>query len=359
MVPTPDTSPHSIGMRLPLLRKPAPVLRYIAALLLAGLAQVARTPLHQPTLMPFITYVPFILLAAAFAGFGPGLLTTALCCLESIYFAVEPTGNFRVADRRHWLGIGALALTGIVASLLFERLKRSEERQYAANLELAAIQSSAPVMLLVVDEALHVRKANTIGMEYGRLGIPDGPVMGPGAAIGCLNSLADPSGCGYGPVCSECLIRQAVLDTLHTGTPHRDVENWVPVSVDGREQSRCLLASTVPLQIPGASKTVLVCAQDITDRKQAETALRESQAKLEAALASATDAVFISDADGQFIHFNDAFAAYCRFANRDQCAKAFAAYAEILDVFWPDGTRVPVGHVGGTAGPAGRNGYER
>ena len=341
MVPTPDTSAHSIGMRLPLLRKPAPVLQYAAALLLAGLAQAARTPLHSPTLMPFITYVPFILLAAAFAGFGPGLLTTALCCLESIYFAVEPTGSFRVADYRQWLGIGALALTGMVASFLFERLKRSEERQYAVNQELAAIQSSAPVMLLVVDEALHVRKANTMGLESAGLGIPGEPVMGPGGAIGCLNSLADPRGCGYGPTCSQCLIRQAVSDTLHTGTTHRDVEAWIPLSSDGREQSRCMLVSTVPLQIRGTSKTVLVCAQDITDRKQAETALRESQAQLAAALASATDAIFISDAGGQFTHFNDAFAAFCRFANKNQCAKAFSAYSKILDVSWPDGTPVP------------------
>ncbi len=342
MVPTPDTSAHSIGMRLPLLRKPAPVLQYAAALLLAGLAQAARTPLHSPTLMPFITYVPFILLAAAFAGFGPGLLTTALCCLESIYFAVEPTGSFRVADYRQWLGIGALALTGMVASFLFERLKRSEERQYAVNQELAAIQSSAPVMLLVVDEALHVRKANTMGLESAGLGIPGEPVMGPGGAIGCLNSLADPRGCGYGPTCSQCLIRQAVSDTLHTGTTHRDVEAWIPLSSDGREQSRCMLVSTVPLQITGASKTVLVCAQDITDRKQAETAMGESQAKLEAALASTTDAVFISDAGGRFIHFNDAFVAFYRFGNKEECAKAFAAYPHILDVSWPDGTPAPV-----------------
>jgi len=342
MVATPDTSVHGIGMRLPLLRKPAPVLQYAAALLLAGLAQAARTPLHQPTLMPFITFVPFILVAAALGGFGPGLLTTALSCLESIYFATEPIGSFRVADRRHWLGIGALALTGAIASSLFERLKCSEERQYAVNQELAAIQSAAPVMLLVVDEALHVRKANTMGLEYGGLGIPGGPVMGPGGVLGCLNSLADPRGCGYGPTCSQCLIRQAVSDTLHNGTTHRDVEAWIPLSVDDGKQSRCLQVSTVPLQIAGASKTVLVCAQDITDRKQAATALGESRAKLEAALASTTDAVFISDAGGKFIHFNDAFAAFCRFANREQCAKAFAAYVETLDVSWPDGTPAPV-----------------
>ena len=40
---------------------------------------------------------------------------------------------------------------------------------------------------------------------------------------------------------------------------------------------------------------------------ETEKALWESNNKLEVALASMTDAVFICNADGQFIHFNDAF----------------------------------------------------
>jgi PAS domain S-box-containing protein len=82
--------------------------------------------------------------------------------------------------------------------------------------------------------------------------------------------------------------------------------------------------------------------QDITARKQAEEALRESRAKLEAALASMTDAVFISDAEGRFIDFNDAFATFHRFKNKAECARTFAEYPDILDVFMADGTPAPV-----------------
>ena len=81
--------------------------------------------------------------------------------------------------------------------------------------------------------------------------------------------------------------------------------------------------------------------RDVTERKQAEAALRETQAKLEAALASMTDAVFISDAQGRFIHFNEAFAAFHRFQNKDDCATTLAAYPDILDVFLPDGALAP------------------
>jgi len=81
--------------------------------------------------------------------------------------------------------------------------------------------------------------------------------------------------------------------------------------------------------------------RDITERKRAEEALRESRAKLEAALASMTDAVFISDAGGRFVHLNDAFATFHKFGSKAECFETFAAYPAILDVFLPDGTPAP------------------
>ncbi|MGA2133442.1 MAG: PAS domain S-box protein [Bryobacteraceae bacterium] len=92
----------------------------------------------------------------------------------------------------------------------------------------------------------------------------------------------------------------------------------------------------------GRPVRLLGVRRDITGRKQGEEALRESQAKLEAALASMTDAVFISDAHGRFIHFNDAFAAFHRFKSKDECARSFDAYPDILEVFLPDGAPAPV-----------------
>ncbi len=81
---------------------------------------------------------------------------------------------------------------------------------------------------------------------------------------------------------------------------------------------------------------------EIAERKRAEREIRESRATLQAALASMTDAVFISDTQGQFIEFNDAFAIYYRFRNKDECARSFAEFPDILDVFMPDGTPAPL-----------------
>jgi PAS domain S-box-containing protein len=80
---------------------------------------------------------------------------------------------------------------------------------------------------------------------------------------------------------------------------------------------------------------------DVTDRKRTEQELRESQATLKAALASATDAVFITDAEGRFLHLNEAFAAFHRFRDKSDCLTNVAQYPDRFDVFLPDGSLAP------------------
>ena len=92
----------------------------------------------------------------------------------------------------------------------------------------------------------------------------------------------------------------------------------------------------------GRPKRINGIIWDITERKYAEDEVRESRAKLEAALASMSDAVFISDAEGRFVEFNDAFAIYHRFKNKEECYQTLAEYPDYIDVYFPDGTLAPL-----------------
>jgi two-component sensor histidine kinase len=114
-----------------------PTVSYGVAVLLASLAQLSRLPLDPPTLIPFITYAPFILLSAYQGGLGPGVLTTILCTIESLYFATEPVRTYQMRDSYDWLGAGALALTGVVASALFHRLLWAQRAAAAAERALS------------------------------------------------------------------------------------------------------------------------------------------------------------------------------------------------------------------------------
>ncbi|HTW78790.1 MAG TPA: PAS domain-containing protein [Terracidiphilus sp.] len=75
---------------------------------------------------------------------------------------------------------------------------------------------------------------------------------------------------------------------------------------------------------------------------EAESRAWVSQKKLEVALESMSEAVLICDADGNYVHFNDAYVRYCRFKNRNECAKNFSDYPKILDVHTSEGATVPV-----------------
>jgi two-component sensor histidine kinase len=107
---------------------------YGSAVALAVLAQLVQVPLHSPTAAPYISYAPFILLSAYLGGMGPGLLSTVLCVMGSLYLATERLHSFRMEDPRDWLGLGALALTGVVASSLFERVQQGKTAAVAAKL---------------------------------------------------------------------------------------------------------------------------------------------------------------------------------------------------------------------------------
>jgi PAS domain S-box-containing protein len=61
--------------------------------------------------------------------------------------------------------------------------------------------------------------------------------------------------------------------------------------------------------------------------------------QLAALLAGLTDAVLITDAEGRFLHYNQAFATFHRFASREDYALALGP--DSLDLLTPDGDRVP------------------
>jgi PAS domain S-box-containing protein len=105
---------------------------------------------------------------------------------------------------------------------------------------------------------------------------------------------------------------------------------------------KVLLRDFVPLTIHGESYGRLWVHTDITELKRAEAARAADREKLDVALASMTDAVFISDSDGHFIHCNDAFAAFHKFKNKDECVSKFSDYYNILEVSTPDGALLPL-----------------
>jgi PAS domain-containing protein len=103
---------------------------------------------------------------------------------------------------------------------------------------------------------------------------------------------------------------------------------------------------------------VVLVFRDVTENRRADDALRETQAKLLAAMASMTDSVIITDAEGRFVDFNDAFATFYRFKSKAECAKSFDEFANLFDVFLANVRTGATGDVCNPAGAAGRDSDE-
>ncbi len=87
---------------------------------------------------------------------------------------------------------------------------------------------------------------------------------------------------------------------------------------------------------------IIVVVEDVTERRQAEAALLESRAKLEAALASMTDAVFICDNGERLLEFNEAFARFHKFKNKAECGTTIEESRKFVELLGAGGEPEPI-----------------
>ncbi len=86
----------------------------------------------------------------------------------------------------------------------------------------------------------------------------------------------------------------------------------------------------------------------LREKKQAlslqknEKLLRDSRIHLKAAFESMSDAIFISDTKGNFIDFNTSFASFHKFKSKDECYRSLSEFQNILSVYLPDGSLLPL-----------------
>ncbi len=157
--------------------------------------------------------------------------------------------------------------------------KRAEEALQQSESELKAIYENAPTMMCLLDTSLRVLYANRAFVDF--VGDSEAQVKLQRACgvIGCLRALDDPLGCGHGPRCATCPVRLAILDAIETGKSHRGIEYRTDIKRDGAPREYVFLASVA--SIPSIRKTsILLCLDDITERKQAETHREKLEAQL-------------------------------------------------------------------------------
>ncbi|MCX6629474.1 MAG: PAS domain S-box protein [Candidatus Solibacter sp.] len=165
--------------------------------------------------------------------------------------------------------------------------KRAEKELRLAHAEMSAIYASVPVALMLVDRNRQVTKLNNSAANFAGRPAEEMLDLRLGEAVRCLHSLDDPRGCGFGPSCASCQIRLAVIRTFADGKSRDQVEAVLPIDAGQGADLRCLLISTAYLGSKDTGR-VLISAQDITQRKRDEVALRATVCKMELAVQEKT-----------------------------------------------------------------------
>ena len=158
--------------------------------------------------------------------------------------------------------------------------KQTEEMLREQQVELITILQNSPTIMLLVDREKRVQTAANALLEF--TGKREEEVLGRpgGEVLRCFHALDDPKGCGFGPVCNTCTVRQMVTDAFETGENHHRVEVELPLTRDGKKTDMYFYISVAPLATL-KRELVLVCIEDITERRQAEKALLKVNDELE------------------------------------------------------------------------------
>ena len=147
------------------------------------------------------------------------------------------------------------------------------EAHKAEHIELSAIFANIPLLMLVMDQDRRVEKISDSVLSFS--GRNEEEILGlrGGEAIRCIHHLDDPNGCGYGPSCKNCGVRQVVQDTLDNGTNHFQFEANLTFQNDTKKERYLLISSSF---LNTSEKKVLVCIEDVTEKKLTGESLKIS-----------------------------------------------------------------------------------
>ena len=322
--------------------------RYALAIVVVAAAFLIRLAMNRllgAELPPFITLFPAIFFAAIRFGLGPGILASVLSAIATDYFILAPIGTFKITQPADLTGLLIYVAMGAIMSIFANRYRRGQEKLMAATIETTRQEHK--------DKLRRATEYRQMALEAAELGAwefrPDsGAITADNYWRKLFGFDADepldyesamthvhPDGrAGLRDFISELLFR-ADEELWHSEVRvvwPDDSIHWV--ASEGRAFRNKDCGEDQPLILIGVSR-------DITKHKLAAEAQESDRAKLHAALASMTDAVFISDVSGKIVSLNDAFATFHKFDTKSEVAGSFLEFKELIDLFTPCGEFIP------------------
>lgn len=282
-------------------REPKPALnRYGVAVLLTAIAIAVRLRLTSVlgTDVPFILFFPTVTLCAWYGGFGPGLVATALSALAALFLYIEPLHSLSLSNPRDIIPLalfisGSSFMSWICGSLRSLLLSREEalDAERAARREIEVKQKRIASILESMTDGFVAIDKNW--------------------CYSYLNSRAEQI---LGKTMTE-VVGQNVWDIFPEGKDTRfyteavrAISEHVTVSYEEFLPSigKWLAVRLYPTPDGGHAAYFI----DVTERRQAEAVLQDSEARYKALFETTQDGIMIVNDEGRYIEVNESL---CRF----------------------------------------------
>jgi PAS domain S-box-containing protein len=300
-----DTALRGVQFLGPRLEKQAPAVRYTAAILvMLGIAFVraALVPLVG-TEAPLLPFVLGVILSAYLSGRGPALLACLLTpLLATLWFTQWPTGVHPWQWAAHvtfFVGIGVLVVTLMHEiqlayrgqQLARDRIERAAQQARESAARMRLLTDHLPVLISYIDADEVFRFANAAYREW--LGYdPSDPPTSLYQAFG------------------EARYRER-FPYIHAARRGELVRFEGTLPHHSLGPRLCEISYVPEREVGGGISGFYVMAQDITERRQAEEALRERERLLKLVYDNASDGLCLLAVEGaeqfRFASVNEGF----------------------------------------------------
>lgn len=266
-----------------------PLFGYSLSVLLVA-AGILVTVLLWPGMRetPFVLLFFVVLLSSWRGGYGPGLVATALSAIVSKLFLIAPLYSLSFARREDFLRLLVFVFNSLLFVWLFSTRKAAE----------AALRRSEENLRKLFENANDIIYTHDLQGNYTSLNKAGEKITGYMREEALRMNASQVVAPEYLEL-AQAMIARKVEDEQTQTFYHLEI-----ITKDGRRVP--LEVSTQLVYEGGAPVGVQGIARDITKRKRAEEALRESEERYRELFENANDLVYTHDMKGNFTSLNKA-----------------------------------------------------